>query len=152
MRSSSPRSSTIARRLEQKVVERTAELAEAHQQLSRTFEDLREAKAARDRFFANINHEIRTPLTLIQLASDGVARSGDSLSETTRQKLDEVNASTRRLLHLVDSLLMLAAGDEGKIQLAPRALDVAAILQRLGAQLEDRCGARPDRGHLRRSA
>ena len=117
--------------LERKVEERTAELAEAHRQLSHSLDELREAKSARDRFFANINHEIRTPLTLIQLAADGVARSGDPITDGTRQKLEEVNAATRRLLHLVDSLLLLAAGDEGKLRISPRALDVAASMQRL---------------------
>jgi signal transduction histidine kinase len=116
--------------LERRVADRTAELADANQRLSQTFEDLREAKAARDRFFANINHEIRTPLTLIQLAADGIERSGD-LTERTRHKLDEVNSATRRLLNLVNSLLLLAAGDEGKLRISPRALDAAASIQRL---------------------
>jgi signal transduction histidine kinase len=117
--------------LERRVEERTAELAEAHRQLSISLDELREAKASRDRFFANINHEIRTPLTLIQLAADGVARSGEAVSANTRQKLDEVNAASRRLLHLVDSLLLLAAGNEGKLNISPRPLDVGASLQRL---------------------
>jgi signal transduction histidine kinase len=112
------------RTLEEKVVERTAQLAEANEQLV-------EAKAARDRFFANINHEIRTPLTLIQLASDAITRSSDSLSANGRQKLEEINASTRRLLHLVNSLLLLAAGDEGKLRVRPGPVDVAACLRRL---------------------
>jgi signal transduction histidine kinase len=111
------------RTLEEKVVLRTAQLAEANEQL-------REAKSARDRFFANINHEIRTPLTLIQLASDAITRSGD-LSEVAQHKIDEINASTRRLLHLVNSLLLLAAGDEGKLRVRPGPCDVAAILQRM---------------------
>ncbi|HUS31237.1 MAG TPA: ATP-binding protein [Kofleriaceae bacterium] len=112
--------------LEQKVIERTAQLNEAH-------EALKEAKASRDRFFANINHEIRTPLTLIQLSTDGIARSNEKLSKGTREKLESVNASTRRLLHLVNSLLLLAAGDEGKLRIRPRPIDVAAILQKLVA-------------------
>ncbi|HEX5058879.1 MAG TPA: ATP-binding protein, partial [Kofleriaceae bacterium] len=112
------------RTLEDKVVERTAQLAEANEQLV-------EAKAARDRFFANINHEIRTPLTLIQLASDAIMRSGEALSGNTRRNLDEINASTRRLLHLVNSLLLLAAGDEGKLRVRPGPCDVATCLRRL---------------------
>jgi signal transduction histidine kinase len=117
------------RTLEHKVYERTAELAEAHRQLAQTVEDLRDAKAARDRFFANINHEIRTPLTLILLAVDGIAR--DRLGADTLQKLEEVKGGTNRLLHLVNSLLLLAAGDEGKLRVRPAPIDVAACLVRV---------------------
>jgi signal transduction histidine kinase len=117
--------------LEHKVVERTAQLAAAHEQLAQSLDELREAKAARDRFFANINHEIRTPLTLIQLASDAMTRSDDALSDGARQKIEEINGSTRRLLHLVNSLLLLAAGDEGKLRVRPGPCDVAVVLQRL---------------------
>jgi len=117
--------------LEDKVVERTAQLAEAHAQLAHSLEDLREAKASRDRFFANINHEIRTPLTLIQLASDAITRSGDALSEAAQAKIEEINGSTRRLLHLVNSLLLLAAGDEGKLRVRPGPCDVAVVLKRM---------------------
>jgi signal transduction histidine kinase len=119
------------RTLEEKVVERTAQLAEANQELERTFVALGEAKSARDRFFANINHEIRTPLTLIQLATDGIMRSGEAVSDGALQKLDEINSSTRRLLHLVNSLLLLAAGDEGKLRVRPGPCDVAACIKRL---------------------
>lgn len=114
----------LQRTLENKVVERTAQLAEANDQLV-------VAKAARDRFFANINHEIRTPLTLIQLASDAITSSGEALSDNTRHRLDEINASTRRLLHLVNNLLLLAAGDELGLRVRPAACDVAACLRRL---------------------
>jgi signal transduction histidine kinase len=117
--------------LEDKVVERTAQLAEAHTQLARSLDELREAKAARDRFFANINHEIRTPLTQIMLAVDSIMRTRVSLDGNVLQRLDDVRASTRRLLHLVNSLLQLAAGDEGKLQIRPGPIDVARLLERL---------------------
>jgi len=117
--------------LEQKVIERTAQLAEAHAQLALSLDELREAKAARDRFFANINHEIRTPLTLILLAAEGIERSGEGLSKSTVDSLDEVKGSTRRLLHLVNSLLQLAAGVEGKLRVRPGPLDVAVVVERV---------------------
>ncbi|NVB78467.1 MAG: response regulator [Kofleriaceae bacterium] len=116
--------------LEQRVEERTAQLVEAHAQLERTIDDLREARAARDRFFANINHEIRTPLTLIQLAVEQIERAGGNPSVTS-DKLDEIKASTRRLMQLVNTLLLLSAGGEGKVQIRPSAIDIAAVLQRL---------------------
>ncbi len=117
--------------LERKVVERTAQLNEANQQLAKTFDELRAVKLSRDRFFANINHEIRTPLTLIQLAADEIGRSSSVAGSGVQQRIEEIGAATRRLLHLVNSLLQLAAGDEGKLQIRPRALDAAACLQRL---------------------
>ncbi len=118
------------RTLEDRVIERTAQLAEAREQLEHTVEDLREAKAARDRFFANINHEFRTPLTLIQLATDRLSLTA-SADDATKGKLDEIDAATRRLLNLVDSLLQLAAGDESKLRVTPRELDLATRLQQL---------------------
>jgi signal transduction histidine kinase len=116
--------------LEARVVERTAELAKAREELERSFAELQQVKASRDRFFANINHEIRTPLTMIQLAADGISRT-PALPSTARQYVEEVNAASRRLLHLVDSLLVLAAGDEGKLRVRPTTFDIAAALQRL---------------------
>ncbi|MEO6771685.1 MAG: ATP-binding protein [Kofleriaceae bacterium] len=116
--------------LEARVADRTAELAQAREDLERSFAELQAVKASRDRLFANINHEIRTPLTMIQLAADGITQT-PQLEPRARQHVEEVNAATRRLLHLVDSLLALAAGDEGKLRLRPSSFDIAVALERL---------------------
>jgi signal transduction histidine kinase/CheY-like chemotaxis protein len=70
-----------------------------------------EAVAARDRFFANLTHEIRTPLTGIAGSAELIA-SGE-LNGEQQQLADGLLASTRSLTTLVNAMLdhaRLAAG------------------------------------------
>jgi len=116
--------------LELRVAERTAELVQARDQLAQTVLSLEEAQEVRDRIFANINHEIRTPLTLVHLAvSDVKQRLGAALDARTMQQLDGIEMSTRKLLRLVDDLLILASGREGKLRLAITSVDLATLLE-----------------------
>ncbi len=116
--------------LELRVEERTAELVQARDQLAQTVLSLEEAQEVRDRIFANINHEIRTPLTLIQLAvADLKRRLSAVLDVGTLQQLGGIEMSTRKLLRLVDDLLILASGREGKLRLEVAAVDLATLLQ-----------------------
>lgn len=118
--------------LERKVEERTAELKTANEKLVESFEALARVKAARDRIFANINHEIRTPLSLVVLATDDLRKGGAGiLPEAARHRLDGIDSNVRRVLQLVDGLLLLAAGDEGKLQIRPMESDLALVLIRL---------------------
>jgi signal transduction histidine kinase len=115
--------------LELRVAERTAELVQARDQLAQTVRSLEEAQEVRDRIFANINHEIRTPLTLVHLAvSDVKVRLGGALDARTLQQLDGIEMSTRKLLRLVDDLLILASGRESKLRLKIAAVDLARLL------------------------
>ncbi|MDB4952492.1 MAG: hypothetical protein JWO36_61 [Myxococcales bacterium] len=115
--------------LERLVAERTAELTQARDQLAGTVVQLRDAQNARERFFGNISHEIRTPLSLILLAvSDIEARAGDQLDTRARRGLGAVNDAARKLVRLVDELLLLAAGQEGKLKVHPEPVDLAALL------------------------
>ncbi len=114
--------------LELRVAERTAELVQARDQLAQTVRSLEEAQEVRDRIFANINHEIRTPLTLVHLAvSDVKQRHGDALDARALQQLDGIEMSTRKLLRLVDDLLILASGREGKLRLDVAVVDLAPL-------------------------
>lgn len=120
--------------LERKVARRTAELAAAHDNLAETIARLREAQDVRQRIFANINHEIRTPLSLITLAvADITHRRADELDPRTREQLDDIDRAVHRLLHLIDGLLLLAAGQESKLRLKFVRSDAAVMLRQLVA-------------------
>ncbi len=82
---------------------------------------LEELDAAKNRFFANLSHEFRSPLTLMLGALEGE----DTQTARTLQQ------QSRRLLHLVNQLLDLSKLEAGRVALDPRPGDVAAFLQRL---------------------
>jgi signal transduction histidine kinase len=118
--------------LEKLVEQRTSELRKAHDELASMVTDLRDAQAAREKFFGNISHEIRTPLSLILLAAADIERrSGGSLDERSRAGLASVNDAARKLVRLVDELLLLAAGQEGKLVIAREPTDLAAMLKQI---------------------
>lgn len=117
--------------LEHKVVERTQELREARDDLAATVKQLREAQAVRERIFANINHEIRTPLALIRLATDQLRRAIPEHTAGQTKDLQAIDENVRRLLGLVDELLLLAASQEGKLVVRPAPRDIGTLLRQV---------------------
>lgn len=118
--------------LERRVEERTAELKLAHDQLESTVAQLREAQTARERFFGNISHEIRTPLTMIMLAAADIQqRSAAVIDQRSSAGLVSISEASRKLVRLVDELLLLAAGQEGKLRIHPEPTDLVAMLRQL---------------------
>ncbi len=118
--------------LERLVDVRTTELRHARDQLEGSVVQLRDAQGARERFFGNISHEIRTPLSIILLAvADVESRAGKLMDDRSRSGLGAVSDSARKLVRLVDELLLLAAGQENKLTTKPEPTDLAALLRSL---------------------
>ena len=102
-------------KLEQKVLVRTQQLNAANSELTLSLEKLKELKLARDRFFTNISHEFRTPLTLILGPSENIV--SNSMEEETRKKAEQIKLNANRLLALINQLLDLSRLDAGKLNL-----------------------------------
>lgn len=112
--------------LEATVEERTAELEEASQRL-------RETDALRQRFLADISHELRTPITVIRGEADVALRGRDKASEVYREALRRIVEQAAQLARLVDDLLTVARAKAGAVR-----LDLGAVP--LGDLLEEVCG------------
>ncbi len=96
--------------------------------------ELRKAQEAREMFFGNISHEIRTPLSLILLAvADVQRRAGAALDDRARDGLGAIADASRKLVRLVDELLLLAAGQAEKLVLAPEPTDLTGLVGHLAA-------------------
>lgn len=111
---------------------RTAELGRTLAVVEHQASQLRTLDEAKSRFFANVSHEFRTPLSLmlgpVEDVRDG--RSG-ALSEAARHHLDTALANGRRLAQLVEQLLAVARLESGTLTLHAERRDVVPLLRRI---------------------
>jgi len=94
------------------------------------FNKLKELDELKSRFFANITHEFRTPLTLlIGPAENALKRLPDMGAGELHGVLANVRRNGYRLLNLVNQLLDLSRLEAGKLRLAPVNGDFVAFLR-----------------------
>jgi signal transduction histidine kinase/DNA-binding response OmpR family regulator len=118
--------------LEATVAERTAEIEAQKERLAEQAERLQELDRAKTRFFANVSHEFRTPLTLILgPVRDLHDRLRNRLSADDSRQLSVVERNARRLLRLVDQLLGIARMEAGSYELDARPTDLTEAVPRI---------------------
>jgi len=115
--------------LEQRVDERTLQLALANAELANANEEARSANQAKSAFLSSMSHELRTPLNAIL----GFAQilTSDVLPSTLEQKKEFANhilKSGRHLLTLINEILDLAKVESGTISLSMEPVTLADAL------------------------
>lgn len=76
---------------------------------------LKETDEVKDRFFSNITHEFRTPLTLILTPLEKLIRD-DSLPVPATQTLKTIQKNSRQLLRLINELLDFSKLNDGRMK------------------------------------
>ncbi len=123
--------------LEQRVDERTLQLALANAELANAIEEARSANQAKSAFLSSMSHELRTPLNAIL----GFAQilTSDSLPSTLEQKKEFANhilKSGRHLLTLINEILDLAKVESGTVTLSMEPVALADTLQETRTMVE----------------
>lgn len=101
---------------------RRAKLAEAARVL--------ELNAFKDRFFANVTHEFRTPITVIQGLAGQLGADTTAPAEV-QGKAAVIQRNSQRLLGLVDQVLDLTRLEHGRLELDRRPGQLRAYLRRI---------------------
>ncbi|MEZ4657252.1 MAG: ATP-binding protein [Caldilineaceae bacterium] len=107
--------------LEQRVAERTQQLAAAR-------DAAEAANRAKSTFLANMSHELRTPLNAI-LGYAQLLQSPSAARGKERTGLDTIYESGQHLLALIDNVLDLAKIEAGKVDYQPTRLYLPSLLQ-----------------------
>jgi signal transduction histidine kinase len=109
--------------LERKVVERTQELTIAN-------EKLEEASKLKSQFLANVNHELRTPVSAIIGYARLVLRATEGqISQLQRENLQDLHHNAERLLNQIDSLLEFSKIEAGKMAVHVEPVKVNEVIQ-----------------------
>ncbi|MBT6179772.1 MAG: response regulator [Deltaproteobacteria bacterium] len=111
--------------------EKTKQLELVSSELQSTVTKLQKTDAAKTRFFANITHELKTPLTMILLPLDGILKNNASLKPATRDKLNILKRQAQQLLTLVNDILTLAQLDHDAIPASIRHVDATTFTRYL---------------------
>jgi signal transduction histidine kinase len=117
--------------LEHQVRERTRELTSALSRLDEQTRELESASHHKSAFLANMSHELRTPLNAISGFSQVLRKElYGEINEKQAEYLDDILASARDLLSLIDDVLDLSKVEAGQIELQVVPFSLPAALER----------------------
>jgi len=105
------------------------ELERSQTELERTNHRLREMAELKGRFFANISHELRPPLTLVLAPLENLRQHPALRDPALRDCIETMHGNSMRLLKLINDLLELVRLDAGRMRLHRSRLDVLSFLQ-----------------------
>ncbi|EAW35474.1 histidine kinase dimerization/phospho-acceptor domain-containing protein [Lyngbya sp. PCC 8106] len=120
--------------LEQKVIERTAELEKAKQAAEM-------ANQAKSNFFSFMSHELRTPLNSI-LGFSQLLAADSSLQEEQCKNIKIINRSGEQLLTLINDILAISRLEAGLMTLNERQFDLHRLLNFIKEMLEVKAAAK----------
>jgi signal transduction histidine kinase/DNA-binding response OmpR family regulator len=104
--------------LEQRVAERTAQLADANKELALKNREVERATQLKSQFLANMSHELRTPLNAIIGFSDLLAdQAAGRLSDKQGRFVGHVREAARHLLQLINDILDLSKIEAGQLDM-----------------------------------
>jgi PAS domain S-box-containing protein len=88
----------------------------------------REAVRLRDEFLSIASHELKTPLTAMQLQLQGALDRATSIDESVAKSIDRATRVGDRLAQLIETLLDVSRIASGKLTLNLEACDLAAVV------------------------
>lgn len=127
--------------LEQELEEKTEAIRSMNADLEQQAQKLLQLDESKSKFFANISHEFRTPLTLIEgplnmlIEEDG---SGDTVI-TKRSTVKGLLKHSQSLKRLIDEILLLSELDENALDLRASRVNVVDVTRSFVAQFESIC-------------
>jgi signal transduction histidine kinase len=91
--------------------------------------DLKRYRDTRREFFANISHELRTPMTYLEGYSNILKEGLYQNEEEKRQYLDIIHKESVRVTRLIEDLFELSKIEEGKLALNKETIDLQEVLE-----------------------
>ena len=124
-----------ARLPEQQLNQRNDELGELMRSMNRLAHSLADAVSARERWLADISHELRTPVAILQGELEALV---DGIRSADPQRLASLHQEVLHLKSLLDDLHDLALADAGTLRYRFARFDLHALLNEAIAAMNGR--------------
>jgi signal transduction histidine kinase len=122
------------RNLSQRVeVKGTQEIQEVSRAFNDMAADLQQAEGLRLNLLADVAHELRTPITVIQGNLQAIL---DDIYELDKAEIAQLYDLTRQLTHLVDDLRVLAQAEAQQLPLEKTSIDLSVLVADVAAIYE----------------
>jgi PAS domain S-box-containing protein len=108
---------------------------------ARLWRKARDEVRERDEFLSVASHELRTPVTALQLHLQllhrAAQRSADELPQLVEDRVDAIERQTRRIALLVNELLDVSRMRLGRLELRYEVLDLAEVAREVAGHLRE---------------
>ena len=92
-------------------------------------ERMRESYRAQTRFVSDASHELRTPIAVIKGYADMLDRWGKTDEKVLTESIEAIKSESEHMNYLVEQLLFLARGDNGKTKMVFADFDLAQMIR-----------------------
>jgi CheY-like chemotaxis protein len=106
-------------------------------ELARVNAELSNALKARDAFLSVASHELKTPLSALQLQTDVLTRLQSDVPPAVAEKLRRIGRQVDRLNKLVVQLLEVSRISAGRLELEPERVELNALVREVLSRFED---------------
>jgi signal transduction histidine kinase len=114
-----------------------ANVNQMNDELGQLYQQLETANRHKSRFLANVNHELRTPLSaIIGYANLLLRQTQGQLSPLQTENLQDLLNNAMRQLNLIDSLLDFAKIEAGKMEILVEPVIIEKVIQGAAAMVE----------------
>jgi signal transduction histidine kinase/ActR/RegA family two-component response regulator len=126
-----------------------SERAARANELARVNAELSNALKARDAFLSVASHELKTPLSALQLQTDVLLRLHKDMPESMAEKLHRINRQVGRLNKLVVQLLEVSRIRDGRLELEPERVELNALVREVASRFEEQARSAKSALHVR---
>ena len=99
-----------------------------------------QADKAKSRFLAQMSHEIRTPINAVLGMNEMILRESDD--RDILEYAENISASGRNLLYIINSILDFSKIEDGKMEIIPVEYDLASVINNLVNSIKARAEAK----------
>jgi signal transduction histidine kinase len=106
-------------------------------ELGQLYRQLDDANRHKSQFLANVNHDLRTPLSaIIGYAGLLLSETEHQLSPIQKENLQDLIKNAERLLNMIDSLLDITKIEAGKLEVQIEAVELEEVVQSAAAMID----------------